>query len=87
LPEFQGFNIGIKFMSFIAKMYSEKKRVRLTTSLKPFIMALTKNKKWKCVRYGRVGKLGKSTGYGSKSKINCEHTSVNRISATFQYIK
>ena len=46
LPEFQGFNIGSKFISHIAKLYSENKRVRITTSLKPFIIALNKNKKW-----------------------------------------
>ena len=85
LPEFQGFNIGIKLITLIAKMHSEGKRVRITTSLKPFILALTKNKKWKCVRYGRISPLGKTNSYISHSNSN--HTSHQRISATFQFIK
>ncbi len=85
LPEFQGFNIGIKFISFIAKMYSENKRVRITTSLKPFIIALNKNKKWKCVRYGRVGKLGSNSMFGSSASK--KSTSHNRITGTFEFIR
>ena len=53
VPEFQGFGLGVKFMNEIAKLY-EDDRIRITTSLKPFMMTLNKNKNWKCVRSGRV---------------------------------
>ena len=82
VPEFQGFGIGIKFMNEIAKLYNGN-RIRITTSLKPFMIALNKSKNWICVRNGRVG-----SGSGSgllHNKLNTEKTSYNRITATFQY--
>lgn len=84
VPEFQGFGIGIKFMESIADLYKGQ-RIRIVTSLKPFIIALKKNKNWKCVRFDRV-----SAGFRSE-KINSiykkESTSHNRITATFEKIK
>ena len=83
VPEFQGFGIGSKFMASISDLYKSE-RIRITTSLKPFIKSLKKNKEWKCVRFGRAitdsktGKLhNKSTDSGSN----------NRITATFQRVK
>lgn len=74
VPEFQGFGIGIKFMNEIAKIWENKGfRVRITTSLKPFMQALKKHKNWKCKRFGRI-KGG--------SLIN---TSQSRVTASFQY--
>lgn len=81
VPEFQGFGIGIKFLNEIAKIYSGN-RIRITTSLKPFMMALNKNNNWVCVRSGRVAKPGK------ESKIHAQKdssVSYNRITATFQF--
>jgi GNAT superfamily N-acetyltransferase len=79
VPEFQGFGIGIKFMNEIANLYRED-RIRITTSLKPFMIALNSNKNWRCVRSGRVGKTGKNSIITSSKTV-----SYNRITATFQY--
>jgi hypothetical protein len=81
VPEFQGFGIGIKFMDTIADIYKAD-RIRVTTSLKPFMMALNSNKNWKCVRSGRVGKPGKNS---MNHTIKESSVSYNRITATFQY--
>lgn len=82
VPEFQGFGIGIKFMNAIAELYKGN-RIRVTTSLKPFMKALNANSKWYCVRSGRVGNPGKSSKIHNK-KSDCS-VSYNRITATFQY--
>lgn len=83
VPEFQGFGIGIKFMNEISDLYNND-RVRITTSLKPFIESMSKNKNWKCVRFGRVSC---STGKGfQNSKNEKSSVSTNRITATFQKV-
>lgn len=84
IPEFQGFGIGSKFMTAISNIYKSE-RVRITTSLKPFILALKKNNQWKCVRFGRVGTPGESSKIYNKNK-DCA-VSYNRITATFERIK
>lgn len=84
VPEFQGFNLGMRFIEEIASIYKSD-RVRITTSLKPFMIALSKSKSWICVRNGRV-----SSGSGSGSihnKKNKKSFSCNRITATFEYIR
>lgn len=83
VPEFQGFGIGVKFMNEIADIYAKDNRIRITTSLKPFMTNLKKNKNWKCVRYGRVGGAHDSAIQSEKKGS----VSVDRITATFQYIK
>lgn len=82
VPEFQGFGIGIKFMNEVAKMYHGN-RIRITTSLKPFMMALNKNNNWKCVRSGRVN-VSTSKGFQNMNDAKSS-VSRNRITATFQY--
>lgn len=82
LPEYQGFGIGTKFLDEIARLYKND-RIRITTSLKPFIMSLQKNSNWACVRFGRVGKPGKKSAIHNIKK-DCA-VSYNRITATFQY--
>lgn len=79
VPEFQGFGIGIRFMNEIADLYKSD-RIRITTSLKPFMIALNNNKKWICVRSGRVNSL-------VHNKSNKSTVSYNRITATFQYMR
>lgn len=81
VPEFQGFGLGIKFLNIVANLYRSD-RVRITTSLKPFILALKKNKNWKCKRFGRVSNPGKSSLIHNKDSHS---VSVNRITGTFQY--
>lgn len=81
VPEFQGFGIGVKFMNLIADLYKGN-RIRITTSLKPFMKALDSNKMWSCVRSGRVGEPGKNSKIHRK---NDSSVSYNRITATFQY--
>lgn len=82
VSEFQGFGIGLKFMNEVANIYKNN-RIRITTSLKPFIISLKKNKEWKCVRFGRVG-----SGSGSiHNKKNVDNFSFNRITATFERVK
>ena len=83
VPEFQGFGIGVKFMNEIAKLYDDN-RIRITTSLKPFIESLSKNKSWRCVRFGRVGKSGATSSVHSSDKNSLSN---NRITATFEWIK
>lgn len=82
LPEFQGYGLGIKFMNKIANLYPDN-RVRIITSLKPFIQALDKNKNWVCKHFGRLSKGSKSGGIHNKNVKNS--TSNNRITATFEY--
>ena len=84
VPEFQGFGIGIKFMNEISRLYRND-RVRITTSLKSFISSLKKNKDWKCVRFGRVGRPGKSSLIHDRKK-DCS-VSYDRITATFERIQ
>ena len=63
-------------MNAIADIYSKQKyRIRITTSLKPFIQALNKSKDWQCKRFGRVG----------KSRTGKIENSNNRVTASFQY--
>jgi hypothetical protein len=81
VPEFQGFGIGIKFMNTIADVYKGN-RIRITTSLKPFMIALNKNKDWYCVRSGRVGKPGKNSMIHA---VKDSSVSYGRITATFQH--
>jgi len=82
VPEFQGFGLAFKFMELIANQYP-KDRIRITTSLKPFMQSLKNHKKFKCVRFGRV-----SSGSGSiHNKNKIESFSFNRITATFEFIK
>jgi len=83
VPEFQGFGVGIKFINEITNLYKNNNRVRITTSLKPFIEALKKRDEWKCVRFGRVGNLGKSSAIRSKGERSS--VSKDRITATFQH--
>jgi predicted acetyltransferase len=83
VPEFQGFGVGIKFTNEISELYKGN-RIRITTSLKPFIESLNKSNKWKCVRFGRVGNPGKSSSIHNKNK-DCS-VSRNRITATFQKV-
>jgi len=84
VPEFQGFGIGIKFMETVSSEYSNY-RIRIITSLKPFILSLKKNKNWNCVRFGRVQKSGQTSSIYSNNKkgsISCD-----RITATFERVK
>lgn len=83
VPEFQGFGIGIKFMNEIAEIYKND-RIRITTSLKPFMIALNNNKKWICVRNGRVSKGGETSLIHNKKDSTISY---NRITATFQYVR
>ena len=92
VPEFQGFGLGVKFINEIAKLYIKNHRVRITTSLKPYIKALNKHKNWKCVRYGRVGNPGKTSSLGKgKNRREINHlypqknVSSNRITH-FQFL-
>ena len=78
VPEFQGFGIGLKFMNEISNLY-ETDRIRIITSLKPFIKTLSKNRDWKCLRFSRVSDGGKHA-----SKSIQKSLSNNRITATFE---
>lgn len=82
VPEFQGFGIGVKFMESVADLYKGQ-RIRIITSLKPFIISLQKNKNWKCMRFDRVS--GGSSTVNIHSIYKKESTSHNRITATFEY--
>lgn len=84
VPEFQGFGIGLKFMEAIAEIYKND-RVRITTSLKPFVNSLKKSKNWICVRFGRVGVPGTNSKIYNKNQ-DCS-VSYNRITATFEMRK
>ncbi len=76
LPEFQGFGLGIKFIDQIAEKYPSF-RVRILTSLKPFMIGLKKSKTWKCVSFVR----GKQHEGGQYKGSN------DRVTATFEYKK
>tara|TARA_R100000781_G_scaffold112221_2_gene79292 strand:+ start:2198 stop:2401 length:204 start_codon:yes stop_codon:yes gene_type:complete len=66
-------------MNEIAKLYNKNHRVRVITSLKPFINALNKNKDWKCKRFGRANKPGKNATR-AKTIPN------KRLTATFEFL-
>lgn len=82
VPEFQGFGIGEKFMTVVSDLYKND-RIRITTSLKPFITSLKRSKNWLCVRFGRAMAGKKTTGSIHKYM---EGGSFNRITATFERI-
>jgi len=82
VPEFQGFGVGMKLMKSIADLYNGN-RIRITTSLKPFMIALNNSKSWKCVRSGRVH-CSTGKGFQNRNQKNASVSS-NRITATFQY--
>lgn len=82
VPEFQGFGVGIKFMNEVCGLYKGN-RIRITTSLKPFMISLNNNKQWFCVRSSRVH-CATSNGF-QNSKKEKSSVSTNRVTATFQY--
>ena len=85
LPEYQGFGLAIKFMEIISQKYFNLgNKIRIVTSLKPFINALKKNKKFKLLRFCRHSK-GSYTGKIHNNKKQ-KSTSHNRITASFEYI-
>lgn len=82
LPEYQGFGLALKFMKIISDLYFKNgERIRIVTSLKPFIETLKKSKDWNLKRFDRVG-----SGSGSiHNKKNTSNFSFNRITASFEY--
>lgn len=81
LPQYQGFSISRIIGDIIFQWYKDKhQRIRETMSHPQRIKSLIKNKKWICVRAGRVAKLGKTSKI--KNKIN----SCNRLTCTFEFI-
>jgi hypothetical protein len=89
LPEYQGFGLALKFMKIICQIYNKSgERMRIVTSLKPFIEALKRNNDWILKRFDRISS-GSGSGSGSGSIHNkAKQTSFsnNRITASFEYI-
>jgi energy-coupling factor transporter ATP-binding protein EcfA2 len=82
LPDFQGVGIGNRLSEFVASIYKKAGyRFISTTSAPSMIIHRSNSKKWRCHRFGRVGKIGKS----SSIKIGTS-LSTKRISAGFEYI-
>jgi len=86
LPEYQGFSLAIKFMCIISSIYKSKgERVRIVTSLKPFIEALKKSPYFKLIRFDRVTS-GRNTG-SIHNKQKQKSFSNNRITASFEFVE
>lgn len=82
LPDFQGVGIGNKMSELVASYYVKQGyRFISTTSAPSMMLHRAKSKNWRCHRFGRVGKSGKS----STIKI-ADSLSTKRISAGFEYI-
>lgn len=84
LPDYQGIGIGKSFLNKIAKMYAnENYRIRIVTSQPVFIYSLNKSNFWKMIR-----KPSRITGKPSKKSIFYgTNFSIDRLTATFEYIK
>lgn len=74
LPDYQGIGLGIKFLTIIAEKYKKMGfEFDIVTSAKNMIMGLSKNKKWRFVRYsvnkqdGGLLSLNKSTRINNKT--------------------
>lgn len=79
-PDYQGVGIATNMLDQCGMILKkEGKRVLLTSSNLAMIIALKKNPKWRCVRYGRQTPINKTT---MKSFIAT--SSRNRITAQFE---
>lgn len=77
LPDYQGAGIGLKLLNEVGKIYKqEQQRFNIMTSAPSLIKTLKKDKKWDCVRYGRVSEVKNGVLEGTTSK--------NRITASFE---
>lgn len=83
LPDYQGLGLGSRFESVVARMYVEKGfRFIMTTSARNLIKNRTKDKNWKCIRYG---KTKESSDKSTIKKLRGTHrTTVN--TASFEYV-
>lgn len=81
LPDYQGIGLGTRFLSEVARYYTNKGYDFLAiTSAKNLIYSLNKNKDWKLNRIGQV-KMCKS----SKSKIDFNRQTRQCKTASFFY--
>jgi len=87
LPDYQGIGIGTTFIQRVAEIItSEGHRLNLTTTTPALVKALTKNRHWALVRYGRC-KNGYASGTKSiRSKHIADSKSDNRITYSFNYV-
>ena len=80
-PDYQGIGVGGKFMSILAKNYTEKGfRIRLVTSAPSFIHGLATSKNWIMVR--KPSRLQNT----AKSGALAGTTSDARLTASFEFI-
>lgn len=70
LPDYQGVGIGQKFLAIVAKKYANDGfDVKITTSAKNLIYALSKNKNWILGRYG-VNKKNTTKNKNLRKMVN-----------------
>jgi hypothetical protein len=84
LPDYQGIGLGMKFLTEIAKIYTNKKyQFTIVTSAKNMIGTLNKSEEWALIRYGIEHPSNCKT-----SRIDYKRTSVrsNCATASFKYI-
>lgn len=80
-PDYQGVGIGSILLDFVAEFYKEKGfRVLITTSLKNFMLSLSKNHKWMLRQNGRM-KISKTMNRSFFNSFSC-----NRLVASFAYM-
>jgi hypothetical protein len=80
LPDFQGIGIGIIMLTEMAKIYGKSRlSLGITTSSPALIFGLKRNIAWLCKRIGTS-----KPNTGSLQNLN-KTTSVNRVTATFEY--
>lgn len=79
LPDYQGIGIGYKFLTFLAKKYTEEGyNFSIVTSAKNFIKKLQCSNEWRCIRYGKTECSSKKNAIDYKRKTirtNCKTAS------------
>lgn len=80
LPDYQGIGLGTKFLSAVAKIYSDEGfDFSITTSARNLMLSLNRRPEWICQHYGHLGMITSKTGMKQLNKTS----STKRITATF----
>jgi len=95
LPDYQGIGIGTKFQDLIVQKYKSKDlNVNCTTTTPALVNSMRRNKKWKLVRFGRMGNSVKGWakyGTGDKEKNKkltksmSKSAAINRVTYSFVF--
>ena len=85
LPDYQGIGIGIKLLEFVGELWIKRgMRFTITTSNPALMHGLNKRDRWRCMRFGRVGRNGQNSTF--KKQVNNNTNSGKRITTSFEML-